>query len=172
LDAPTWNSLFSELLGVVRQTNPTRIVVVGPTSWNSFKELPNLQLPADPNLLVTFHYYEPFRFTHQGASWTNMTQLHGITWGSEADRARLAGDFAKVAAWSKASGRPVLLGEFGAYDQAPLDSRVAYTAAVARAAEQRGWAWSYWQFDSNFVVYLIDEDRWNEPIYRALVPAP
>ena len=45
-----------------------------------------------------------------------------------------------------------------------------YTAAVARAAEKRGWAFGYWQFDSNFVVYDVDEGAWNEPIYRALVP--
>ena len=43
---------------------------------------------------------------------------------------------------------------------------------MARAAEKRGWAWTYWQFDSNFIVYDIDKDQWNEPIYRALVPDP
>ncbi len=66
--------------------------------------------------------------------------------------------------------RPILLGEFGAYDKAPQEDRIKYTAAVARAAEKRGWAWTYWQFDSNFIVYDIDKDAWNEPIYRALVP--
>src|SRR3954454_13173135 len=108
LDAPTWNSLFAELLGVVRQTNPTRIVVVGPTSWNSYKELPGLQLPADPNLLVTFHYYEPFHFTHQGATWAGeeVKHLHGITWGTDADRATVRSYFDQVAAWSKANNRP------------------------------------------------------------------
>src|SRR3954452_9149582 len=67
LDAANWNALFAEVLGIVRQTNPTRIVVVGPTSWNTFRELQSLKLPAAPSLLVTFHYYEPFHFTHQGA---------------------------------------------------------------------------------------------------------
>ena len=43
--------------------------MVGPTSWNSLADLPLLRLPADANLLVTFHYYEPFQFTHQGATW-------------------------------------------------------------------------------------------------------
>jgi endoglucanase len=49
---------------------------------------------------------------------------------------------------------------------------VKYTAAVARAAEKRGWAWTYWQFDSNFIVYDIDKDEWNTPIHEALVPPP
>jgi endoglucanase len=41
---------------------------------------------------------------------------------------------------------------------------------VARTAEALGWAWAYWQFDSDFIVYDIDHDRWVEPILRALIP--
>src|SRR3954452_16525824 len=37
LDGPTWNAFIPELLSVVRPSNPTRIVVVGPTSWNSLR---------------------------------------------------------------------------------------------------------------------------------------
>jgi endoglucanase len=135
--------------------------------------LPSLRLPErDRNILVTFHYYEPFRFTHQGASWTDLTTLRGVGWGSEEDRARLARDFAKVAAWSKASGRPVLLGEFGAYDKSgtPMPLRVAYTGAVAREAEKNGFSWAYWQFDGDFIAYDIARDSWVEPIRDALIP--
>ena len=58
----------------------------------------------------------------------------------------------------------MLLGEFGAYDKADMDSRARYTAAVARAAERLGWSWAYWQFDSDFVVYDIGKDAWVEPL--------
>src|SRR3954469_8372726 len=111
LDGPTWNAFIPELLAVVRPSNPTRIVVVGPTSWNSLRELPSLKLPDDPNLLVTFHYYEPFHFTHQGATWAGeeVKKLHGITWGTNAERAELSADFGKVAAWAAANKRPILL---------------------------------------------------------------
>ena len=135
LDAATWNALFADLLAVVRQSNPTRIVVVGPTSWNSLHELPSMKLPADPNLLVTFHYYDPFHFTHQGATWAGeeVKHLHGITWGTDSDRAAIASDFDQVAAWSKANDRPILLGEFGVYDKSgtPIELRAAWTAASA-----------------------------------------
>ncbi|MBV9528464.1 MAG: glycoside hydrolase family 5 protein, partial [Sphingomonas sp.] len=153
LDAETWNAIFPQLLALVRQSNPTRIVVVGPTSWNSSKELPTLQLPDDRNLLVTFHYYEPFHFTHQGASWAgDVKNLHGIIWGSDADRAAVAADFDQVAAWSRANDRPILLGEFGAYEKSgtPEKLRVAYTAAVRGEAERHGFGWSYWQFEGDF----------------------
>jgi endoglucanase len=175
LDAAAWNSLFAELLADVRKTNPTRIVVVGPTSWNSLKELPTLQLPNDPNLLVTFHYYEPFHFTHQGASWVpEVTNLHGITWGSEADRAALRADFDTVGAWAAANHRPILLGEFGAYDKSgtPTDLRVAYTAAVRCEAQRHGFGWAYWQFDSDFIAWDMKTDSWVKPIKDALIPPP
>jgi endoglucanase len=174
LDAPTWNALFAELLVTVRQSNPTRIVVVGPTSWNSFKELPTLKLPADPNLLVTFHYYDPFHFTHQGATWAGeeVKHLHGVTWGSDADRATVARDFDQVAAWSKANDRPVLLGEFGAFDKSgtPIELRAAWTAAIRGEAERRGFGWGYWQFEGDFIVWDMANQRWVEPIRKALIP--
>src|SRR3954451_7645524 len=37
LNGEPWNVLFAQVLGTVRQSNPTRIVVVGPTHWNSLK---------------------------------------------------------------------------------------------------------------------------------------
>ena len=125
----------------------------------------------DRHIIVTVHYYEPHEFTHQGASWApEYTELSGIHWGKPEDYAKIEENFDLAQAWAKQNDRPILLGEFGAYDKAPQEDRIKYTAAVARAAEKRGWAWTYWQFDSNFIVYDIDKDAWNEPIYRALVP--
>lgn len=173
LDAANWNALFAELLGIVRQTNPTRIVIVGPTSWNSFKELPGLKLPSDPNLLVTFHYYDPFQFTHQGAGWAgDVKNLHGITWGTPKDRAAIKADFDQVAAWSKANNRPILLGEFGAYDKSgtPIAMRADWTRTVRSEAERHGFGWAYWQFDGDFIVWDMQRQRWVEPIRKALVP--
>jgi endoglucanase len=174
LDGPTWNALIPELLAVVRPSNPTRIVVVGPTSWNSLKELPNLTLPNDPNLLVTFHYYEPFNFTHQGATWAGdwVKSQHGVKWGTDADRAALRADFDKVTAWASANRRPILLGEYGAYDKSgtPLDLRVAYIEGARSEAERHGFGWAYWQFEGDFVVWDMPNQRWIEPIKKALVP--
>ncbi|HTU66030.1 MAG TPA: glycoside hydrolase family 5 protein [Steroidobacteraceae bacterium] len=168
-----WNALIPEALAIIRKTNPTRNVVIGPAFWNNISHLPQLELPEkDRHIIVTVHYYEPHEFTHQGARWSpEYTNLSGIHWGTAADYAKIDENFDKAQAWAKQHDRPILLGEFGAYDKAPQEDRVKYTAAVARAAEKRGWAFTYWQFDSNFVVYEIDADRWNEPIYRALVPA-
>ena len=174
LNGGPWNGLFAQELALVRQSNPNRIVVVGPTHWNSLADLPLLKLPADPNLLVTFHYYEPFHFTHQGATWVGpeIQKLHGVSWGSAEDRATLAADFDKVAAWAAANHRPILLGEFGAYDKSgtPTNLRAAYTEGVRSEAEKHGFGWAYWQFEGDFVVWDMPHQRWVEPILRALIP--
>jgi len=169
----TWNALHVEVLAAIRRTNPTRNVIIGPAFWNNVGWLQKLELPdADRHIIVTVHYYLPMSFTHQGARWTpEYLNKTGVSWGTPAEYAAIDRDFDAVQKWATDHDRPILLGEFGAYDKGPIESRVKYTAAVARAAEKRGWAWTYWQFDSDFIVYDIDKDAWNEPIYRALVPA-
>jgi endoglucanase len=167
-----WDQYLHEALAIIRETNPTRTVVIGPPFWNGIDHMDDLRLPEeDRNIVVTVHYYQPMTFTHQGAPWNRETaHLSGVKWGTDEEKRKVEEDFGRVQQWSKAHDRPILLGEFGAYDKADMESRVRYTAHVARTAESLGWAWTYWQFDSDFVVYDVDKDRWVEPILRALVP--
>lgn len=172
LTPPLWNRFLSEALAIIRATNSTRTVVIGPSFWNGIDHLDDLVLPEnDRNIIVTVHYYEPMKFTHQGASFEKETaHLSGVTWGSVEEKKRVGRDFARVQDWSLQHHRPILLGEFGAYDKGPMESRALYTAYVARTAESLGWAWTYWQFDSDFIVFDIDKDRWIEPIRKSLIP--
>jgi endoglucanase len=169
-----WNAWIKNALAIVRKSNPKRNVVIGPASWNNIHYLDKLELPdGDRNIVVTVHYYLPMNFTHQGARWNKSTaNLSGITWGTDEEKRKVEDDFATVQDWSKAQKRPILLGEFGAYDRggADMDSRVRYTSHVARTAESLGWAWTYWQFDSDFIVYDMAKDDWVQPIWRALIP--
>jgi endoglucanase len=75
-----WNELLAKALEVVRESNPVRGVIVGPVFWNSVGSLEQLELPKDPNLIVTVHFYDPFEFTHQGAEWVNPSPPLGTTW--------------------------------------------------------------------------------------------
>jgi endoglucanase len=77
---PLWNEYAAAALNIIRESNPTRAVVVGPNGWNSAWRLPELKLPDDKNLIVTFHNYEPFEFTHQGAEWINPIPAVGVGW--------------------------------------------------------------------------------------------
>lgn len=166
-----WNKYLREALAVIRQSNPTRAVIVGPGSWNNITALDKLRLPEDDkNLIVTVHYYNPFPFTHQGASWAGMKGKVGVSWqGTAAERQAVARDFDRAQAWAARHGRPVFLGEFGAYEPGDLASRVRWTECVAREAEKRGWSWAYWQFEGSFFAYDMKRQEWVAPIRDALV---
>lgn len=70
LTASTWNSILLDALRAVRATNPTRTVIVEGVDWASAKNLrDSLALPNDPNVVASFHMYQPILFTHQGAPW-------------------------------------------------------------------------------------------------------
>jgi endoglucanase len=169
-----WNEFLKEALAIVRETNPNRTVIIGPAFWNQIPHLEELELPEDDrNIIVTIHYYNPHEFTHQGAPWAGeKAQLWiGNKWGSEEDKAAVRKDFQIAKDWSVKNNRPIFLGEFGVYDKAPMEYRVIYTSYVARLAEEFGFSWAYWQFDSDFILYDIDNGQWIKPIHRALIPS-
>ena len=63
------NPIYARAIAAIRQTNPRRTIFVEPGHWGSIDELKNLVLPPDDNVIVSVHCYEPFYFTHQGATW-------------------------------------------------------------------------------------------------------
>jgi endoglucanase len=168
-----WNKLYMEAFNIVRKTNPERTIIVGPAYWNSVDHLDELKLPEeDENIIVTVHYYLPMEFTHQGAKWVGLENKVGVEWkGTAEEKQPIIKDFEKAQTWSKTHGRPIFLGEFGVYDKADMASRVRYLSFIARLAEKMGWSWAYWQFDSDFILYDIPNNRWVEPVLNALIPS-
>jgi len=173
LTAQKWNGLLAEAIGVVRRTNATRKIVVGPAGWNGIGELDNLELPKDDrDLVVTFHYYSPFQFTHQGASWVGgQSQAWlGTKWmGTKAEKHAVVRDLDKAITWAVKHRRPIYLGEFGAYSKAELESRARWTRFVAAEAMRRKIGFAYWEFCSGFGVYDADRGQWVRPLKEALL---
>jgi endoglucanase len=179
LNAALWNQYLAEALAVVRETNPRRDVVIGPASWNAYDWVSTLDLPddkrsspVDEHLIVTFHYYLPFQFTHQGAEWVDGSDPWlGTTWeATEAEKADITAHFDSVAEWAQRHNVRILLGEFGAYSKADAVSRIRWTEFVAREAERHGFAWAYWEFGSGFGIYDPDGNVWREELLKALIP--
>lgn len=65
------NLIYTRAIATIRKTNPQRTIFVEPGNWGNIEELKNLALPPDDNVIVSVHCYEPFYFTHQGASWSS-----------------------------------------------------------------------------------------------------
>ncbi|MEO8562449.1 MAG: glycoside hydrolase family 5 protein [bacterium] len=153
LNGEPWNVLAARALRVVRTTNPDRVVVIGPTRWNSAGDLPLLKMPNDANLIATVHDYDPFRFTHQGAEWISPIMPIGVTCCSAAQVAEMSAPLDLARTWSAAKHYPVFVGEFGAYSKADDASRIDFNRKMRQAIETRGLTWSYWEFASGFGVY-------------------
>jgi endoglucanase len=153
LNGEPWNVLAARALRVVRKTNPDRVVVIGPTSWNSASDLRLLKMPNDANLIATVHDYNPFSFTHQGAEWVSPILPVGVTCCSAAQIAELTAPLDIAKAWAVTTRYPVFVGEFGAYSKADDASRIAFNRAMRQAMETRGMSWAYWEFAAGFGVY-------------------
>jgi endoglucanase len=169
LTSDRWNVLLKRTLQAVRAQDPYRAVIIGPTGWNSAKDLAKLDLPNDRAIIVTIHNYEPFDFTHQGAKWVEHTPPVGTKCCDEKQIARLTAPLEIAAAWGKEHHRPIFLGEFGAYEVADMDSRAAFTLAMRQAADKRGMSWAYWEYNSGFGVYDPKADQWVWPLRDALL---
>lgn len=169
-----WNEQLLEMLAIIRESNPTRNVIIGPGLGNDVTALPKLELPEnDRHIIATVHYYHPMDFTHQGAGFAGPPyDTHiGVTWGKPDEVKLLEDEFDGVKAWADAHRRPIFLGEFGVFDRGTMSERVKYTKAVRQAAEARGFSWAWWQFDGDFVLWDYAKPGWVEPLLEALLPA-
>ncbi len=63
------NPIYARAIAEIRKTNPRRTIFVEPGPWGSIEGLKNLVLPPDDDVIVSVHCYDPFYFTHQGATW-------------------------------------------------------------------------------------------------------
>ncbi len=174
LTAHLWNRLWPEAYRRVRAADPSRVIICGPDSWNNVTGLERLSLaafPADKRLIGTFHYYEPHVFTHQGAAWVDPPHPLGASWtGTAAQVAAVERDFDLALAWTAREGRPLFLGEFGAYAKINPEAQVVgWTACVREQAEKRGIPWCYWEFCHGFGVWDPEKKTFKKNLLGALL---
>ncbi len=172
LTAEKWNTFLREGIKTVREINPGRTIEIGTPNWGGINGLSDLSWPDSGNLILTIHYYNPFQFTHQGATWTGSdTQSWlGTTWdNSEAERNVIINEFKAVKEFSDNKNIPVNIGEFGSYNPADIDSRERWTTFCSRFFEESGYSWNYWEFCSGFGFYDPVKKILNDKLVRALL---
>jgi endoglucanase len=153
-------AVLSPALAEIRKTNPTRPVIIGGEFWSGIKSLATLKLPDDPHVIPTFHYYDPFDFTHQGATWVDPVPPVGRAYGSDADSRLLADDVEKVRAYIARTGKTPFMGEFGANDPIPLADRVKYQKSVRVAFDKLGIGMCAWGYTNTFPLWDQKGGKW------------
>lgn len=65
-----WKIAAEIIIEHIRSYYPNIKIIVGASNYNSIYELSRLEPFPYKNLIYSFHFYEPFIFTHQGTEWT------------------------------------------------------------------------------------------------------
>ena len=178
----TWNRIQGEVIEAIRQVDQRHAIVVGPAAWNSYYNLRQMPFYADDNLIYTFHFYDPFVFTHQGASWItpSMVPLAGVpfpydparmpaippslmgSWvSSELDNYPNEGTVERVQAlldiavdFKAERGVPLFCGELGVYmPNSDNRDRVFWYDVVRRHLEEQGIGWTIWNYRGGYGLF-------------------
>ena len=66
-----WNGIALRAIDAIREYAPDTWVIFGGVDYNAVTAVPGLADTPDRKVAYTFHCYEPFIFTHQGAYWVD-----------------------------------------------------------------------------------------------------
>lgn len=182
LTTATWGAIQQKAITAIRDVDTKHTVVVGPSGWNTYSELNQLPYYTDTNLLYTFHFYDPFVFTHQGASWPSpsMTSLANVpfpynasamptvpadlagTWvAGSLNNYKNEGTVAKVkslidiaVAFKTARNVNLYCGEFGVYiPNSNNTDRAYWYGQVSSYLQSKGIAWTTWDYQGGFGLF-------------------
>lgn len=196
----TWGAMQKSVIDAIRTVDTKHTIVVGASGYNTYNEMQDIPVYADTNLIYTFHFYDPFMFTHQGASWTTgMESLSGIpypynaatmpacpvalkgTWvesslndyvntGNDASVKKLI-DIA-IAFRDQRKVR-IYCGEFGVYNlNSSNTDRVYWYNNVRRYLEANQIPWTSWDYQNAFGLFVKDSnEQFNYDLNLPLIQA-
>ncbi|HWD41813.1 MAG TPA: cellulase family glycosylhydrolase [Fimbriimonas sp.] len=183
-----WYDLQEKTVKAVRGVDPKRTVMVSATSWSGIDTLARFKPLEESNLIYSFHCYDPFFFTHQGAEWVGEypQKLKSVPFPSSPeavaailpqndekyrgalerygkqryDDAYLLGRLKLCTDWAASHHVPVVLGEFGAYPKvSPPESRARWFQGMRKAIHTLHLANAIWGYDDGLGLgRTIDSD--------------
>ncbi|MFC2084682.1 cellulase family glycosylhydrolase [Bacteroidota bacterium] len=182
IDDTVWNAMQQQTIDAIRAIDPVHTIIVGPANMYSYNNLSLMLEYDDDNLIYTFHFYDPFLFTHQGSSWTDppMTDIANIPYPYDESRMpdmpqSLVGTWlADLYDWydddgTKASNQakanvavqfreerqvPIYCGEFGALQTgSTTEDRTRWTTDIWDIFESNDISWSMWGYKGSFGIF-------------------
>jgi endoglucanase len=181
MDPQVWKDAAYNIVTAIRKIDNQRTIILGASNYNSIYELSRFVRLADENIIYTFHFYEPFLFTHQGADWVGDQEATiGVPFPYNAEKFPIINPKAKntdgeknykeypidgneqsvsdklhiVKSWGDKYDVPLLCGEYGVYNKyADLDSRCRYIKAVRQTLKALNIPGILWEYNSNFSIF-------------------
>ena len=171
-DPEQWNVLLARVADSIRSWEPERVLVIGSNRWQSANTFDQLRVPAnDPNILLSFHFYEPFHLTHYQASWTNLKDFEGqvnypgqiVTNGTLPEEKRiynldtLEKMMRKPIHLADSLNLPLYCGEFGVIDKSPIEAKLAWYRDMVAIFEKNNIAYANWNYKAGSFG-IVDQD--------------
>jgi len=181
MNPQTWKDAAYNIVTAIRKIDKKHTLIVGAANLNSIYELSHFVRLSDENIIYTFHFYEPFIFTHQGADWAGPQDATiGVPFPYSAEKIPTLNPQAKnttgeinynqymldgneqailqkltiVKKWADGYKVPLLCGEYGVYNKyADPDSRCNYIKAVRKSLKTLGIPGILWEYNSNFSLF-------------------
>lgn len=193
-DHESWNTLVANAFSAIRKLEPERTIVIGSNRWQSTSTFDALKVPEnDPNILLSFHFYEPFLLSHYTASWTDLKNYDGpvhypgnlLTETEYADlpenqkpevkkyvgqtwnKQEILKKWQQPIRKAKELGLPLYCGEFGIMSNAPKKDRLRWYNDMIALFEETGIGYANWNYRSNNFG-LIEDDRENKELIQIL----
>jgi endoglucanase len=181
IKAEDWRAQAEEIIKAVRRIAPQHTFIVGFHDWNSRRALIDSKPFADKNIIYTFHYYDPFVFTHQGATWSaeGLAELKNVPFPAEnakievpdtakgkwvenqiksyekdSSAEKMFADLKEAKDWSDKNHVPIFLGEFGSYNKFPsMEDRCRHATVVYSALGKLNIPNAWWEWDGGFNMF-------------------
>lgn len=177
-DPEEWNLLLGRVVDSIRRLEPVRVIVVGSNRWQSATTFHQLKVPeGDTNIILSYHFYEPFFLTHYQASWTDLRDFKGevnypgqIILNSNLpehqrvyNRDTLVKMMEKPLLIAKKLGLPLYCGEFGIYRNFFPDAKLAWYKDMISIFDQYGVAYANWNYKSGAFGLVGDDGKPIQP---------
>ena len=81
-----WRKAAQEDIDSIRTVDKKHTIIFGDAQWYSISLLTKGQKLNDDNVIYAIHTYEPFVFTHQGASWTDLKSIKNLMFPYDKER--------------------------------------------------------------------------------------
>ncbi|MBQ8297417.1 MAG: glycoside hydrolase family 5 protein [Ruminococcus sp.] len=159
-----WNRISNECIKRIRAYAPDTLILVGSYNNNSSETVPALDKPYDDKVVYNFHCYEPLKFTHQGAYWTDAIKPEERL---SFDESNITPEFfeelfAPAIEAAKLSNTTLYCGEYGVIDVVSPEDTVKWFKAINSVFEKHGisrCAWSYKEMDFGLSDTRLDGVR-------------
>lgn len=182
IEASKWRRYAGKLIKTVRTIAPEHTLIVGFHDWNSRQAMIDSKPFDDDNIIYTFHFYDPFLFTHQGATWSSdgLSDIQGVpfpfdkkvkietpdsakgkwagglitTYERDSSESKIRNDLKEAKKWSAENGVPIFLGEFGSFTRfAANESRCRHFTLLYSAFRELEIPNAAWEWDGGFNMF-------------------